>query len=65
MKKPNITADHIGTANNTFMKKIGNANYRVKVHFSPSSTDTFNDKLLRLIKADCAAATHRNEVITC
>ena len=65
MKKQNITADHNGTASNTFIKQIGKANYRVNVHFSPSSKDTFNDKLLRLVKADCTATTNGNGVVTC
>jgi len=67
LKKQNITANHVGTASNsdTFMKQIGKANYRVRVHFSPSSADTFNDKVLRLVKADCTATVHGKVVIEC
>ena len=37
---------------NTFSKKIGRATYIVQVHFSKTSRETFNDKILRLIKHD-------------
>ena len=50
---------------NTFMKKIGKANYRVMVHFSPSSKDTFNDKLIRLVKTDDLTVPLISEVVTC
>ena len=37
---------------NTFTKKIGKATYEVRIYFSKTSKDNFNDKLLRLIKND-------------
>ena len=39
---------------NTFTKKIGNATYHVQIYFNKDSKDTFNDKVLRLIKNDIA-----------
>jgi len=33
-----------------FTKRIGSTNYRVNVHFSKTSRETINDKILRLIK---------------
>ena len=41
-------------ANNTFSKKIGRTTYFVQVFFSKTSRETFNDKILRLIKHDIA-----------
>ena len=35
-----------------YTKKIGGAAYKVEVHFSKTSKETFTDKLLRLIKND-------------
>ena len=52
----NSTADTINTANiiantnNAFSKKIGRTTYTVHVYFSTTSKESFNDKLLRLIK---------------
>ena len=40
--------------NNTFSKKIGRATYDVQIFFSKTSKESFNDKLLRLIKNDVA-----------
>ena len=65
LKNQNATAVQIGTDSNSFTKKIGNANYRVMIHFSPSSTDTFNDKLLRLVKVDDSITAQGSEVISC
>ena len=42
----------IETAGNTFTKKIGRINYTVKIYFNKASKETFQDKLLRLIKND-------------
>jgi len=39
---------------NTFSKKIGRATYIVQIFFSKTSKESFNDKLLRLIKNDVA-----------
>lgn len=36
----------------SFTKRIGSTNYRVSVHFSKTSRETMNDKILRLIKND-------------
>lgn len=33
-----------------FTKRIGSTIYRVSVHFSKTSRETMNDKILRLIK---------------
>ncbi|MCL2566246.1 MAG: transposon-encoded TnpW family protein [Defluviitaleaceae bacterium] len=46
------------TANSkTFSKKIGKATYDVHIFFSKTSKESFNDKLLRLIKNDIANGT--------
>ena len=34
----------------TMLRRIGTTNYRVRVHFSDTSTETVNDKILRLVK---------------
>lgn len=34
---------------NCFSRKIANTTYTVKVHFSKDSTDTFDDKMKRVI----------------
>jgi hypothetical protein len=41
---------------NTLSKKIGRATYNVKIYFSKTSKESFNDKILRLIKNDIATA---------
>lgn len=33
-----------------FTKRIGNTTFKVRVHFAESTTDTFEDKLLHLLK---------------
>jgi hypothetical protein len=33
-------------------QRIGSTVYRVTVHFSPTSTDTIEDKLLRLMESE-------------
>jgi hypothetical protein len=38
----------------TFRKRIGSTNYIVSVYFSETSKETFEDKVLRLIKLDAA-----------
>jgi len=40
--------------NSTFIRKIGGAVYHVRINFSKSSKESFNDKLLRLVKNDAA-----------
>lgn len=37
-----------------FTKRIGSTNYRVSVHFSKTSRETMNDKILRLMKNEAA-----------
>ena len=38
----------------SFTKRIGSTNYRVSVHFSKTSSETINDKILRLAKKEAA-----------
>jgi len=38
-----------------FTKRIGNTTYTVNVYSNPNSNETFNDKLLRIIKNDIAS----------
>jgi len=40
----------------TFTKRIGNTTYTVNVYSNPNSKETFNDKLLRIIKNDIASS---------
>jgi len=40
------------TINNTFTKKIGQAAYQVQIHFCKNSRESFNDKILWLIRND-------------
>jgi len=49
---------------NFITRKIGSTVYVVGVHFSNTSKENFNDKLLRLVKADEATA-QKCEVVTC
>jgi len=37
-----------------FTKRIGSTNYRVSVHFSDTSRETMNDKIIRMIKNETA-----------
>ena len=39
------------------IKKIGKTTYRVKIHFSETSRETFTDKVVRLIKNDSGDET--------
>jgi hypothetical protein len=39
----------------TFTRRIGSTTYRVGVHFSGSSRETANDKILRLIQNEAAS----------
>ena len=36
----------------TFQKRIGSTVYRVRVHFSETSKETIEDKLLRLMESE-------------
>lgn len=38
-----------------FTRRIGSTTYRVSVHFSKTSRETMNDKILRLIKNEAAS----------
>ena len=37
-----------------FTRRIGSTTYRVSVHFSKTSRETVNDKILRIIKNEAA-----------
>jgi hypothetical protein len=43
----------------TFTKRIGSTTYRVRVHFSETSKETMNDKIMRLIKNDSVGKAAR------
>jgi len=49
---------------NFITRKIGSTTYVVNVRFSDTSKENFNDKLLRLVKANETATTHRNAVMS-
>ena len=36
----------------TFTRRIGSTTYRVGVHFSETSKETLNDKIMRLVRND-------------
>jgi hypothetical protein len=36
----------------TMLRRIGSTNYRVTIHFSDSSRETMNDKILRMAKSE-------------
>ena len=38
----------------TITRRIGNTNYKVNVHFSRTSRETMNDKIIRMIKNEVA-----------
>jgi hypothetical protein len=43
----------------TFTKRLGSTNYRVSVHFSKTSRETMNEKIMRLIKNDASGKAAR------
>jgi len=45
--KPTTQVYHGG---GRFTRRIGNTNYRVRVHFSKTSRETMEDKMLRMMK---------------
>ena len=45
---------------NRFSKRVGSTIYRVNVHFSRTSKETANDKIIRLIKNESAAGKEMN-----
>jgi hypothetical protein len=44
-----------------FRKRIGSTNYSVSVHFSKTSKETIDDKILRLIKNEAASGKTAGE----
>ena len=55
-----LATAEIATADSAFSKKIGRATYNVQVFFSKRSKESFNDKLLRLIKNDVSQNRYDN-----
>ncbi|MCQ2442887.1 MAG: transposon-encoded TnpW family protein [Oscillospiraceae bacterium] len=56
----------IGEQHYTLMtRRFGNTNYRIKVYLSETATETFEDKVLRLVRNDsslsCEELTHEKE----
>ena len=47
--------DGNGATPRTITRRIGQTNYRVNVHFSRTSRETMNDKIMRLIKNEASA----------
>jgi len=45
--KPTAQVYHEGRR---FTRRIGNTNYRIGVHFSKTSRETMDDKILRMMK---------------
>jgi len=41
----------------TFTRRIGFTTYRVGIHFSRTSRETANDKIVRLVRNEAAAGT--------
>ena len=39
----------------TFTRRIGSTTYRVGVHFSQTSRETANDKIVRLVRSEASA----------
>jgi hypothetical protein len=53
--KTNITVAE--TKPPDIVKRIGNTTYKINVHFSTTSKETMDDKIMRLIQNDVAAET--------
>ena len=51
MQKQTTTAT---TPSTTITKKIGQSVYTIQIHFSKTSQENFNDKVMRIIKNDIA-----------
>lgn len=45
----------------TFTRRIGNTNYRVKVHFSAEEKENVQEKVLRMIRNDVASMDELSE----
>ena len=57
---------HIEKINHTTLtRRYGNTTYRIKVFLSENATETFEDKILRLVRNDsshsCMEQHHENE----
>jgi hypothetical protein len=50
-----ITDGSNAAAPRTITRRIGNTTYKVNVHFSRTSKETMNDKIMRLIKNEASA----------
>lgn len=48
------TATVFSPSERKFTKRIGSTTYKVAVHFSKTSTESMNDKIVRLIKSEAA-----------
>ena len=63
MQQPNPTVNHKTSGREQaepirtfeFEKKIGATNYKVCVHFHQTSGETYEDKLLRLMKSEVSS----------
>jgi len=51
MSKPNPTTT-AETKQPAFIKRTGKTTYEVHIHFSKTSKETINDKIMRLIRND-------------
>lgn len=52
----------IENQNYTYMtRRIGNSNYRIKVYLSDTATETFEEKILRLVRNDSFAGCTESE----
>ena len=49
-----ITKKELPHESGEFTKRIGSTNYRVSVHFSQTSRETMDDKIIRLIRNETA-----------
>ena len=56
MQKPTTAVKEPPRESGVFIKRIGSTNYRVNVHFSKTSRETVNDKIMRLIRNETAGA---------
>jgi hypothetical protein len=52
--KTTAQKEQIPCEQGSFTKRIGSTNYRVSVHFSKTSRETIDDKILRLAKSEAA-----------
>jgi hypothetical protein len=54
-KNEQQTATATANTGRRIQRRIGNTTYNVSVHFSGSSRETMNDKILRLIQNEAAS----------